>query len=116
MKTFQKFLTGISAGFLNGLFGTGGGLVVIPILEKIGIKPKKAHATSIAIILPLSIISGAIYLINFSNQLYKFLFYIPFGLIGAYFGCKVLNIISTSKLQKIFGIIIIISAIRMFFK
>lgn len=116
MKIFQKLLTGLSAGFLNGLFGAGGGLVIIPMLEKIGLSPKKSHATSIAIILPLSIISSGIYLLNFAPELYKFLFYIPFGLVGAYIGCKILNKISTNKLQKIFGIIIIISSIRMFFK
>ena len=63
-KRWYFIFLGLVAGILNGLFGAGGGVAVVPMLENAGIEPKKAHATSISIILPLSILSGIFYLIS----------------------------------------------------
>lgn len=105
---------GIISGFLNGLFGAGGGVAVVPLLQNLNIEPVKAHATSIAIILPLSIFSMISYLINgVKINGYELLFLIPFGLIGAFIGSKILSKINNSLIQKIFSVIIIISGFRM---
>ena len=58
MKQIRFLLTGSAAGFLNGLFGAGGGMVVVPMLQRDGLPPERSHATSIAVILPLSIASS----------------------------------------------------------
>lgn len=51
------------SGFLNGFFGGGGGMLVIPALTLILHREiKHAHATAIAVILPMSAVSAAIYL------------------------------------------------------
>ena len=70
-KWYYVFL-GLTAGILNGLFGAGGGVAVVPMLEKAGIEPKKAHATSISIILPLSLLSGIFYLLKSSALFLQF--------------------------------------------
>ena len=58
-------LSGAVIGFLNGFFGGGGGMVCVPILEKVlGLDSKHSHATAIAVIFPLSLISAFIYVIN----------------------------------------------------
>ena len=65
MKLSQKalgWLGGGVTGLLNGLFGSGGGMVAVPLLEHGGLEPARAHATSIAVILPLSRIFGALIL------------------------------------------------------
>lgn len=50
-------------GCINGFFGGGGGMLCVPLLEKILHEPtKKAHATAILIILPISIASAIVYL------------------------------------------------------
>ena len=41
------FLAGTFAGFLNGLFGSGGGTVAVPLLKKGGLLQKEAQATSL---------------------------------------------------------------------
>ena len=52
-------------GAVNGFFGGGGGMLCVPLLEKILHEPtKKAHATAILIILPISIASAIAYLIG----------------------------------------------------
>src|SRR5207237_9073586 len=44
---------GISAGFLSGLFGIGGGVIVVPaLIYAAGFTQHKATGTSLAILLP----------------------------------------------------------------
>ena len=51
----QKSLIGIVTGAANGLFGAGGGTILVPALEKfLKIEAHKAHATALAAIFPLS--------------------------------------------------------------
>lgn len=62
---------GLLIGFVNGFFGGGGGMLCVPLLEKVLNEPtKKAHATAILIILPISIASAIMYLINGYFSLY----------------------------------------------
>lgn len=59
MDTIVLKLIGIGflTGIINGLFGSGGGTIIVPALVfLIGMEDFKAHATAISIILPLSII------------------------------------------------------------
>lgn len=57
-----SLIIGALAGFVNGLFGGGGGMIVVPLLMwLLKLPSKKAHATAILIILPLSILSGLFY-------------------------------------------------------
>jgi len=51
-------LAGLSAGAVNGLFGGGGGMVLIPILELMSKnKDRTVFLSSVAVILPISMIS-----------------------------------------------------------
>lgn len=47
---------GLVAGFLSGLFGIGGGIIVVPALLMLGYDQRRAAGTSIAAILPTSIV------------------------------------------------------------
>ena len=56
---------GVLVGFINGFFGGGGGMLCVPLLEKVlGVPAKSSHATTIIIILPISVASAATYIIN----------------------------------------------------
>ncbi|MFQ8758592.1 MAG: TSUP family transporter [Intestinimonas sp.] len=51
------------AGIANGFFGGGGGMVLVPLLTaRCGLDQRRAFATSVAIILPLCVLSSVIYL------------------------------------------------------
>ena len=71
-KRMKKFfmnalivLVSSAIGFVNGFFGGGGGMLLVPLLEKVMKCPvKKSHATAIAIILPISIAGAITYVIN----------------------------------------------------
>lgn len=109
-------LIGGISGFFNGLFGSGGGTIVVPAMVfLLGLKEVTAHATAIAIILPLSVISSLIYFGNsFAN--WKLTIDVALGgMIGGYIGAKILNRFSGKVLRRIFGVSMILAAIRMVF-
>ena len=108
---------GAITGLINGLFGSGGGTIVVPaLIFLLGMDDHKAHATAISIILPLSIISTIIYFAN-SSIPYKVVPTVVIGgVIGSYIGAKVLNKIPVNILRKIFGSVMIYTAIRMIWK
>ena len=57
-KKCKRTAIGLVTGFANGLFGSGGGTIVVPAMERfLGEEEHKAHATAIAVILPLSLLS-----------------------------------------------------------
>lgn len=111
---FKKIIIGIVTGFANGLFGAGGGTIVVPAIEKfLNVEAHKAHATAIAIILPLSILSTFIYVKGVSID-FKMIMYVSIGgVIGGFIGAKFLNKLSSKWLHKIFGIFMIVAAVRM---
>ncbi len=116
MKYKKEILIGIVAGILNGLFGAGGGCIVVPCLEKfLNIPQKKAHATAVGVILIMSIVSAVIYIIR--GQ-FNFSLWLPVtigGSVGGVLGGLLLPKISGKWLRVVFGTVIIITAVKMIF-
>ncbi|MBE7011935.1 MAG: sulfite exporter TauE/SafE family protein [Ruminococcaceae bacterium] len=116
MKYKKEIIIGIVAGILNGLFGAGGGCIVVPALEKfLDFPQKKAHGTAVGIILIMSIASAVIYVLRGK---FNFSLWIPVtvgGCIGGIIGGKLLSKIAGKWLRTIFGVVIIITSIKMIF-
>ncbi|MDL2234469.1 sulfite exporter TauE/SafE family protein [Ruminococcaceae bacterium OttesenSCG-928-L11] len=104
---------GIAVGFLNGLFGAGGGMIAVPMLRSLGLAEEEAHATSLSLILPLAILSGFLYLNAGAFAIPDALPYLPGGLIGALLGAWLLPRLKAVWLHRIFGIVILFSAGRL---
>lgn len=104
-KTWIKIICGTFVGLLNGLFGGGGGMVVVPVLKDVlKYETKKAHASAIFIILPLCITSVITYLLN---NTYNFSHFLPVT-VGVVLG-GVVGALLLSKLKgKIINIVFII--------
>lgn len=113
MEKLKFILTGAIAGTLNGLFGAGGGMVVVPMLGRCGLPAERSHATSIAVILPLSIVSSILYLTMGHIRLENALPYLPLGLVGAVIGSRLLTKLKKVWLHRIFGVIVLYSAVRL---
>jgi hypothetical protein len=113
MKTKQKLLIGLAAGLLNGLFGSGGGVVTVPLLEKSKLEQRKCHATSVVLIFVLSLFSAGMYALRGNLDIATAAEFIPAGLLGALVGAVLLKKIRNARLKRVFGAVILISAIRM---
>lgn len=116
MKDNNKMrLLGAAAGLANGFFGSGGGIIAVPMLKKAGFEPKKAHACSLALTLPLSAVSALFYLGNGSFDYMSAIKLIPFGLAGAVIGTFLMKRISVRLLSGIFGLLLVIAGVRNLF-
>lgn len=104
------------SGVINSLLGAGGGILVITILSKLGLDPKKAHATSICIILPICIFSAFLYLYKQRVRLNNVLEYIPGGVIGSIIGAFILSKVKPKILKKFFGAFVVWAALQLLFK
>lgn len=111
---FKTAAIGVAAGVLNGLFGSGGGTVVVPAMEKfLSVPVKKAHATAIAIILPLSVVSVFIYLKGVSVDIKTVAAVSVGGVLGGYVGAVLLQKLTGKWIHRIFGAFMIAAALRM---
>jgi len=110
---------GISAGVLSGLFGIGGGLIIVPALVWFGLSQHQASGTSlIALLLPVGLLGVIEYYragsISMENVKYGLL--IALGLFfGAFLGSKISVSISDSLLRKGFALLLAFSAFKMWF-
>ena len=107
-------IIGLISGVINGLFGSGGGMIVVPALIFImGTEDHKAHATAILIILPLTLMSSYMYLSSNAVD-WSILWKVTAGgIAGGFAGAKLLGKISQKWLRRVFGMFIIAGAIRM---
>lgn len=112
MKKMRLILCGLAAGLANGLLGAGGGMIVVPLLRKLGLDVKHAHATSISVILPLSAVSAVMYLTRGDVVLSDALIYLPFGIVGAVLGAAFFKKLPDKFLRGIFGVFILYAGVR----
>ena len=113
IKKLFKYLCGVIIGFVNGLLGTGGGMIAVPVLRREGLETKSAHATSVAVILPLTVFSAALYLSGGKVHIGDCLAYVPAGVLGAAAGACFFKKIPDTLLRRLFGVFVIYAGIRM---
>ncbi len=112
-KFFLFFLGGI-IGLINGFFGGGGGVVGVPVLEKfLKVDNKTSHATCLAVILPLSIISAGIYVFSSYIETSKFLFVGSGVLLGGIVGALLLKILPAKVVRIIFAVLLLAGGVRL---
>ena len=111
-------MTGVVAGVASGLFGIGGGLIIVPALVFVfGMDQQAASGTSlVALLLPV----GALGVWNYWQAGKINAWHLQSGLIvavgltaGAYFGSKLALDISPILLRRLFAGFMVLAAIRM---
>jgi uncharacterized membrane protein YfcA len=116
MRKLKFPLIGLVVGLANGLFGAGGGSLLVPALQKfMGLETKKSHATALAVILPLSVISAGIYIWGVELDWKIVLLVSGGGVCGGVIGAKILNKLAAWWLNILFGAFLAAGAIRMLF-
>jgi len=116
MKKLKIIPIGLVVGLANGLFGAGGGTLLVPALEKIlKFETHKAHATALAVILPLSVLSAGLYIWGVDVDYQVVILVSVGGVVGGVIGAKLLKRLSAGWLNMLFGIFLAAGAIRMLF-
>jgi hypothetical protein len=114
VNRFELGAAGVLTGFINGLLGSGGGVLIVLYLTLLKKNEQKnAQATAIAVILPLTILSSIIYTTGGYVEWSPLWKVSLGGIAGAILGAVLLNKLKSRFLKKIFGIFLIIAGIRM---
>ncbi len=106
-------LAGIVSGFLNGLFGSGGGVVAVMFLRPLLGDEKKAHASATLMILVMSLVSFTLYAIYGQVPWQEGLLFVPGGIVGSVIGTKLLKDMGSVALRRVFGAVLVISGVVM---
>ena len=117
--TIALVALGVFAGICSGLFGIGGGIVIVPSLVFLMRFPQStASGTSlVAMLLPVGVLGVWQYYsagkISFEHL--RFGAWIALGMFfGAYFGGKLAGILPVQWLQRLFSILLVFAAYRLF--
>jgi uncharacterized membrane protein YfcA len=112
-------IIGIAAGMLSGLVGIGGGVVIVPALVYLlAFSQKQAQGTSLAILLlPIGILAVLNYYKDPAVHLdVKVVALITLGFVaGSYFGSKLALSLPDATVKKVFGVFLMLVAIKMLF-
>ncbi|NCB63031.1 MAG: sulfite exporter TauE/SafE family protein [Clostridia bacterium] len=101
------------AGIANGFFGGGGGMILVPLLtRRCALDQRNAFATSVAIILPLCVLSSVIYLFRGGLDFRAALPYLAGGLVGGWIGGRVFKKLNMDWLRRVFALLILYGGVK----
>ena len=112
-KSVRLGISGAAAGGVNGLFGAGGGMVLVPLLTGYAhLEEHEVFPSSVAIIFPVCIISV---LLNLRHETIDFWGFLPY-LIGSVLGGLAAGVwgrnIPTVWLHRVLGVLILWGGVR----
>lgn len=107
--------TGLAAGVLSGMFGIGGGVLIVPSLVYLAhFAPRMAFGTSLgALLLPVGLLGAYAYWDNGDLDVRASLFIATGLFFGAWIGAKLAQMISPALLQRAFAVFILVLAIHL---
>jgi uncharacterized membrane protein YfcA len=111
-------LIGLAAGVLSGLFGIGGGMLIVPALVIVAqFHLKLALGTSLgALLLPVGVLGAYTYHQN-GNLDIKASLLLGVGLFfGAWVGARLAQVLPAAALQRMFAVFLVAAAARLWLK
>ncbi|HEY6183305.1 MAG TPA: sulfite exporter TauE/SafE family protein, partial [Terriglobales bacterium] len=110
---------GLIGGICSGLFGVGGGVVMVPAMlffSALGIRDtQQAVGTSLIVIIPTALV-GAFRHKTLGNVSWPIAFMlVPGAIIGGWLGATLTQNISSENLKRLFGGFIILVGCRLLF-
>jgi uncharacterized membrane protein YfcA len=110
---------GLLGGMLSGMFGIGGGVIMVPLMVfLLSFTQHQAQGTSLAVLsFPVAFVAAYNYYNSGENVVdWKFAVIIAFSfVIGGYLGSKLAISINQTLLKKLFSLLLLVAAIKMFF-
>ena len=108
---------GLMAGVFSGIFGVGGAIVMIPALVYfLSLDQQMAQGTSLAVMLPPIGLFAAYnyYKAGQANIWYAMIIAATF-MVGGYFGSKIALNLPENLMKKLFGVFLLLVALRLIF-
>jgi len=117
MLNIAYLIVGLAAGIAGGLFGLGGGTILIPALVYLfKMTQHQAQGTSLAAMIPPIGLLAAIKYYQAGHVNIKIAVLVAVGFfVGGYFGGAIAQPVSDPLLKKIFGVFIVLVGLNMFF-
>lgn len=112
VKSLLTSVGGIAVGGISGFFGGGGGMLAVPLLRASGADAKTAHATALLVILPICIVSAAIYIRNGYFDYSAVLCACVGVVLGGIVGAAMLNKFNETAIGLLFSLIMIAVGIK----
>ena len=104
---------GLGAGILSGLFGIGGGIVMVPALVLVGLGQHRAQATSLAAIVPIALVGAALFGRADSVDVGAAIVLSAGSLVGARAGALLMHRLSEVLLARVFAGLLVAVAVLM---
>lgn len=112
LHNFVLVVCGTLIGAINGFFGGGGGMICVPLLLLLGLSNKKAQATAILVMVPISIASAIVYYSNGNLDMGVALFVCLGSVVGGVLGALLLKKLNNLTLQYIFAFVVLAAGIK----
>lgn len=111
---WKAALCGAAAGAANGLFGAGGGMLLVPLMRRQKLlDDRELFASAIAVMLPVSLVSFVVYYLRGTVDITAAWPYLLGGLAGGLLGGVFYRKIPTTFLHKALGIFILWGGVRL---
>jgi uncharacterized membrane protein YfcA len=112
------FLLGIgfAAGILSGMFGVGGGIIIVPaLIAFLGMSQREAQGTSLALmLLPIGILAAWDYYRSGSLNIKYGLVIAGAFVIGGFLGSRMAHTFDETWLKRSFAVLMLAVAVKMF--
>lgn len=110
---WKLVLIGLAAGILGGGLGVGGGIILVPLLVAASLGRHQAHATSLAAIVFIAAAGAASFGFSGETDVGVGLTIGVGGILGSAFGATVMHRVSPRALTIVFGVVLLVAAIRL---
>jgi uncharacterized membrane protein YfcA len=114
VKWYKTFLLGLAAGVLSGLFGIGGGVIIVPVLVSLfHYDQRVAAGTSLgALLLPVGLPGVLVFFKAGAFSIFKAA-PVALGLfIGAFFGAHIAVRVPSRHLKRAYGVFLLIIGLK----
>ncbi len=110
----NAILLGLAAGAVSGMFGVGGGVVIVPGLVLLaGFGPHRAHATSVGAIVFAAAAGASPFAVSGDIEWVAVPILFVGSAAGAYLGAKLIGRVPAVWLIRAFVVVLLVSAVRM---
>lgn len=116
-EIFILILIGLAGGVLSGMFGVGGGIIIVPaFVFFLGMSQHEAQGTSIGLmLLPIGILAAYNYHKTGNMDITAALIVAFTFVIGGYFGSKLSLSLDQVLIKRIFGILMLFVSVKLIF-